>query len=237
METYTPLLKKCSLFSTLEEEVIRQELLPHGRKRDIPKGNYLLLPQERLDSFGVLLKGQIHTLHIFADGSYSILEAYGAGEVFGADLICTKSRISPYHAVAAEDTTLLLFPCSLLLSSEILQESTRQQIRSQLLILISNFNMQKDYRLAILSQKGLRDRILTYLRMQANKRRTNSFTIPFSREEMASFLCVNRSALSHELSRMKQEGLIDFRKNKFTVLNRDDKNFVENKNSSLRRDF
>lgn len=237
MEAYIPLLEKCSLFSSLEEETLRKELLPHGRKWSIPKGNYLLLPQERLDGFGILLKGQIHTMHIFADGGYSIIEAFGAGEVFGADLICTRSRISPYHAVAAEDTTLLFFPCSLLLSPGTLQEDTRQQILSRLLILISNFNMQKDYRLAILSQKGLRDRILTYLSMQASKRHTSSFTIPFSREEMASFLCVNRSALSHELSRMKKEGLIDFRKNKFTVLNRESENFVENKNSSLRRDF
>lgn len=237
MEAYIPLLKRCSLFSVLEEETLRRELLPQGRKRSIPKGKYLLLPQERLDSFGILLKGQIHTMHIFADGSYSIMEAFSAGEVFGADLICTRSRISPYHAVAAEDTTLLFFPCSLLLSPGTLQESTRQQILSRLLTLISNFNMQKEYRLAILSQKGLRDRILTYLSMQASKRHTNSFTIPFSREEMASFLCVNRSALSHELSLMKKEGLIDFRKNKFTVLNRESENFVENKNSSLRRDF
>lgn len=78
--------------------------------------------------------------------------------------------------------------------------------------------MKKEYRLTIMAQKGLRERILVYLTMQANKRGTNSFTIPFSREELASFLCVNRSALSHELSLMQQEGLIRFHKNEFTLL-------------------
>ena len=89
---------------------------------------------------------------------------------------------------------------------------------SRLLTLISHENMKKEYRLAILSQKGLRERIMTYLTMQAARRQTNTFSIPFSREELASFLCVNRSALSHELSRMEQEGLITFRKNVFSLL-------------------
>jgi CRP-like cAMP-binding protein len=56
--------------------------------------------------------------------------------------------------------------------------------------------------------------------MLAARRRTNTFAIPFSREELAAFLCVNRSALSHELSLMKQEKLITFRKNTFTLLHR-----------------
>ena len=220
MDAFLSLLEKCTLFSDLREETIKKELLPHGQLRRIPKGSYLLLPQERLDRFGVLLSGRIHTMHIFMDGSYSIMDSLDKGEVFGADLICTRSRISPYHAVAAENSRLLTFPCSLLLAPGALAENTRQQILSRLLTLISNFNMQKEYRLAILSRKGLRERIMTYLSMQASKRHTNSFTIPFSREEMASFLCVNRSALSHELSLMKKEGLISFRKNKFTLLDR-----------------
>ena len=53
--------------------------------------------------------------------------------------------------------------------------------------------------------------------MQANRLRKRTFAVSFSREEMASFLCVNRSALSHELSLMEQEGLITFRKNVFTL--------------------
>ena len=77
--------------------------------------------------------------------------------------------------------------------------------------------MKKEYRLAILSQNGLRERITTYLTMQASRRQKTAFTIPYSREELAAFLCVNRSALSHELSRMQSEGLITFRKNYFCL--------------------
>ena len=87
----------------------------------------------------------------------------------------------------------------------------------QLAVWISNGNIKKEYRLAILSQKGLRERILTYLTMQASRRQTTAFAIPFSREELAAYLCVNRSALSRELSLMQEEGLITFQKNHFRL--------------------
>ncbi len=218
MEACLPILKKCTLFADLTEEEIEAYLLPLGHLRQAPKGNYLLLPQEKMEQFAVLLEGKIHILHIFSDGTYSIMDALKPGEVFGADLICTRSRLSPYHAVAAEHSRLMFFPWELFLKEGLLLESLRQKILGRFLLLISNCNMQKEYRLAILSQKGLRERIVTYLTMQADKRHTRSFTIPFSREEMASFLCVNRSALSHELSLMEQEGLLTFRKNSFTLL-------------------
>ena len=78
--------------------------------------------------------------------------------------------------------------------------------------------MKKDYRLAILSHKGLRERLMTYLTMQAAKRGTATFSIPFDREALASFLCVNRSALSHEIAAMRKEGIIDCKKNTFTLI-------------------
>ncbi len=89
-------------------------------------------------------------------------------------------------------------------------------------MLLSHENMRKFYRLAILSQRSLRSRIMMYLTMQAGQRGTNSFHIPFSKEELASFLCVNRSALSRELGRLQREGVIQFRGNQFTILNEDD---------------
>ena len=97
-------------------------------------------------------------------------------------------------------------------------EEARRRIQDRLLVLLAHENMRKEYRLAILSRKGLRERIMTYLTMQANKRHTPTFTVPFNREEMASFLCVNRSALSHELSLMQAEGILSFRRNEFTLL-------------------
>ena len=124
--------------------------------------------------------------------------------------------------MAAQPSTLLHFPIAMVLEPGLLPEPQRQTIQSELLTIIAHENMRKDYRLAILSRKGIRDRLMTYLTMQAAKRGTSTFTIPFDREALASFLCVNRSALSHEITVMKQEGIIQCRKNTFTLLRWDE---------------
>lgn len=145
-------------------------------------------------------------MHIFMEGSYSLITSLRPGEILGADLIFTRSQLSPYHAVTAADTQIVYFPAGLATQPGLLPDTWRAELNRRLAAWISNVNIKKEYRLAILSQKGLQERILMYLTLQTSRRQTTAFAIPFSREELAAYLCVNRSALSHELSRMQEEG-------------------------------
>ena len=203
MEELVKMLKNSALFCDLSQEIIRDTLLPLGNTQEFSKGSWLIMPQEQLDSFGFVISGLVHTMHISIDGDQQIMDALEVGEIYGADLMCTRSRVSPYHAMAAQPSRILFFPAAILLEPGYLNEGDRQRILRRLLTIIAHENMRKDYRLAIISHKGLRERIMTYLTMQAGKRGTPTFSIPFSRDELASFLCVNRSALSHELSLMR----------------------------------
>ena len=218
MKELTALLARSALFYDLPPETIASQIIPLGNIQEYPKGACLVMPQERLDHFGIVVSGQINVTHVSVDGNVRLLDALEPGKAYGTDLIYTRSRLSPYHAIAVQPSRVFLLPAAVLLEAGYLPEEVRHHIQLRLLTIISHENMRKDYRLAILSQKGLRERILTYLTMQADKRGTNTFTIPFSRDELASFLCVNRSALSHELTLMKNEGILDFRKNTFTLL-------------------
>lgn len=219
MDSLLEILKKTELFVTLPDVVLTEEILPHSQLQTYRKGQFLIEPQQRMNKFGVILSGKVQILHLFPEGNYSLMSVLGPGEILGADLICTKSQLSPYHALAASGARVVFFPAELLTAPGHIREPWRQDVVRQLLLLISQENMKKEYRLAILSQKGLRERIVTYLTMQSARRQQSTFTISFSREELAAYLCVNRSALSHELSRMQQEGLISFHKNVFTLHN------------------
>ena len=211
-------LRSCRLFQDLPEEALRRDVLPRGSLRDFERQAVLISPGDRVDWFAVVLRGKAQITQIFSDGASSLMDALGPGHTLGTDLICTRSRRSPYYALAAGDLRVLRFPAALLLEPGGLPEPERLVLWRNLLTLLSDDSLRKHYRLAILSQRGLRDRVLVYLTMQAERRGTDRFRIPFSREELAAFLCVNRSALSHELSRMEAEGLIRFRKNEFTLL-------------------
>ena len=57
-----------------------------------------------------------------------------------------------------------------------------------------------------------------YLNVLAKKSGGNTVQVKMSREQMARYLCVNRSALSNELNKMKREGIIDFHRGTFRIL-------------------
>lgn len=217
MEEFLTLLRETALFSGIPEDILCTEVLPHRQYREYQKDRFILEPQQKAPRFGVVAAGRVHIMHLFPEGNYSLMSVLTVGKILAADLICTRSQLSPYHAVTAEHTRVIWFPSELLTEPGLLREEYRLRALSNLLVLLSHENMKKEYRLAILSQKGLRERIMTYLRMQAARRGKDTFEISFSREELAAFLCVNRSALSHELSLLQQEGLIRFRKKEFTV--------------------
>lgn len=218
MKTMLPALEQCRLFRDLTPEALEREILPRGKLRDYEKQAVLIAPGDRVDWFAVVLRGKTQISQIFSDGTSSLMDALGPGHTLGTDLICTRSRRAPYYAAAAGELQVLRFPGALLLEPGELSGEVRETVWRNLLALLSDDSLRKHYRLAILAQRGLRDRVLVYLTMQAERRGTTTFRIPFSREELAAFLCVNRSALSHELSRMEAEGLIRFRKNEFTLL-------------------
>ena len=219
MDQFVRMLKKSILFSDLTEESIKNEILPRGLFREVPKAHYLINYQQRCDTFGIVVRGKLKIMHIYENGHYGVMGILEPSDLFGVDLISTKSRISPYYAVAMQQTQVLSFPAEMVMKRGTLPEEVRQNVIQKVLSFVADENMRKEYRLAILFQKGIRDRVMTYLTMQASKRRSATFSVPFTREEMASYLCVNRSCLSHELSTMEQEGIIKFNRNTFTLLN------------------
>ena len=83
---------------------------------------------------------------------------------------------------------------------------------------IADNNIRMANKVEILAERSLRERILVYLNILTGKAGSNTVTVRMNREQMAQFLCVNRSALSNELNKMKKEGVIDFHKDKFTIL-------------------
>ena len=68
------------------------------------------------------------------------------------------------------------------------------------------------------SKRSIREKLLSYLSIQAQTQGTRYFEIPLGRIELAEYLCVDRSALTRELVKMKDEGLIDYDRNWFRML-------------------
>ena len=218
MEQLAAQLQQARLLRSLPQSVLEETLIPRGTVHTFTKDACIIAAQESVDRISIVLSGRIHLLHLFVDGRYSLSDVLTPGWALGLDLVCTRTRLAPYHAVAAEPCTVFSFPADLLLRPGQIPEIHRLALMDQLLEILSHQNIRKEYRLAILSQTSLRSRVLIYLSMQADRQQSATITTPFSREELAAFLCVNRSALSHELSKLQQEGYLIFRKRTFTLL-------------------
>lgn len=78
-------------------------------------------------------------------------------------------------------------------------------------------NRALSHRIFCTSPKTIRGRLVTYLSAQALEQGSSSFSIPFDRQQLADYLGVDRSALSKELGRMRDEGLLETRKNHFLL--------------------
>ena len=227
MEKISEILSATKLFMDVPLEIIQEFIIPRGMLNSYAKDSFVFCTQERVDTIKIVISGKINTVYYYADGSYSLASKVLPLRVLALDLIATRTRISPYCAIAATSSEIFSFPADMILKPSDVPEEFRQIMLNQLMIMLSHLHLQKEKHLMVLSRNGLRDRIMTYLSLQAQQKKSLSLTIPFSREEMAAYLCVNRSALSHELSLMRKEGWIDFSKNEFTILKYEQEDFEQ----------
>jgi len=69
-----------------------------------------------------------------------------------------------------------------------------------------------------MSMRSTREKLISYLSQEAKRQNSAEFSIPFNRQQLADFLSVDRSAMSNELSKMRDEGLLEFDKSNFKLL-------------------
>ena len=161
---------------------------------------------------GIVHSGLVTGERLHSEGTTSLAYYYSKGEVFAFEGALSGKRTSPLQLTADDDTCIIFFDVQKIFAS-----SFERQLTKGLMELLANDDIKKLYRIEVLSKKGLRDRIMTHFELMASRNDGRSFTLHMSREQLAKYLCVNRSALSHELNEMKREGLIDFDKKKYTI--------------------
>ena len=119
------------------------------------------------------------------------------------------------HVTAAEPAEVLFLRADRLLAVERGAGPAQGTLVRNLLALSAQKNLTLSRKIFHTAPKTIRGRLLSYLSDQAVRAGSRSFSIPFDRQQLADYLGVERSALSHELGKMRREGLLRFRKNVF----------------------
>ena len=165
----------------------------------------------------IISSGSVRSEKNYSDGEVHILSVFDANSVFGLEITMSQLKTTPVNFIANEPTSVLY------LSIDSLEtHKYRKPVKKALIEMLADENIRMMHKIEILAERGLRDRIIVYLNVLARRAKSNTVQVSMSREQMAQYLCVNRSALSNELSKMKQEGILDFDRHTFRLLQYDE---------------
>ena len=212
------IIKKSWLFRTMKDEEMRQaaeELC--GHKKTFSRGQILIHEGDVQEFVGILLSGEVRISRITMDGTENLFQKLSSPYLLGADIVCTPSRVSPYTAYCSDEAQVWFFDYREIRTPGVVREEIRLSLQERFLQFIANENIRNFYKIDMLSSRNAREKILKYLRIQKRRQKDGVIEISYDREELASYLCMNRSVLSHTLSEMRREGILDFRKNRFIL--------------------
>lgn len=189
------------------------------------KGEMIFRMGEKISRTALLLKGQAHVEWYDYWGKRHIINAILPGDILGETYAATQG-IPNVNVAADEDSVLLFLDLSSLLHMCSTACPFHARLIDNLFAFLAKRNITLREKLTYITQPTLRDKILSYLSSESVRQHSSYFDIPFDRQQLADFLSADRSALSNELSKLKKEGLIDFEKNHFHLLLKEEKKLL-----------
>ncbi len=167
----------------------------------------------------VILEGSADLIRYNFNGNQTIVEKFGKYDVLGE--IFYKININNELFVKAREKTKVL-----MFNYDIFEKRCKKNCKfhDDLLVGLPNLVLTKvsdlNLRIELLSQKTIRDKLLSYFRIISENNFSKTFVIPFSLSDLADYLSIDRSAMMRELKVLKEDGIIKkLDKNKFTLLN------------------
>ena len=207
----TALFRGCS-----KEDIQAMEKHLHFRTEKFKKENLIISEGNIVTDIGLVLSGSVQIVHHDLWGNKSIINIAQAGDVFAEAYACIPNEPLMIDVVANEECEILFINVPKLFAQCSVCQSQSRLIQN-LVIISAQKNLQLSRRSLHTSPKTIRGRLLSYFSQQVSAQGSNKIVIPFDRQQLADYLNLDRSALSKELGKMKQEGLIEFKKNTFDI--------------------
>ena len=219
MTKYISTLKRTQLFFFFFDDEISAMLnCLQAQLLTFQKGEYVFREGEHIDKITLLVEGKLLIQKDDFWGNPSIVHAIQVGEMFGESYIAPESGAILNDVIAEENSAVLFFDIRKILTVCPSACKFHAMVIQNLFFAISEKNRKLVQKIGHISKRSTRAKLLSYLSEEAKRQNNSSFSIPFNRQQLADFLSVDRSAMSNELCKMRNEGLLEFDKNKFTLL-------------------
>lgn len=218
-DAYLKQLQTMPLFEGIKKAEVTSLLACLGSYvRPYKKGELIFLAGEAVRHIGIILTGSVNMIKEDVWGTQTLIILMETGEIFGETFACGDPLDSSVTFSVRSDCRILFLPFSNVIRSCTASCPFHHQLIENMVRLMSRKNIQLIEKIEVSSKRTLREKISTYLLIQAQQQESEYFEIPLGRLELAAYLCADRSALTRELSQMRSEGLLDFEKNTFHLL-------------------
>ena len=219
MKKYFNVLRKCPLFFHIADE----DLIPilgciGARVVSYKKNETIVAEESAAKNIGIVLSGSVQIIQVDYYGNRSIVSTAEPSEVFGEAFACAQVKSIPVNIIADEDSQIMFVDCMRVLGACSNACEFHRQMIYNLMKDLAMKNIMFHQKISVTSKRSTREKLMAYLLLQAKKNGSDSFDIPYDRQELADYLEVDRSGLSAEIGKMRKEGIIETRKNHFELL-------------------
>lgn len=218
MENYLNILKSCPLFAGINESELSLLLdCLSAVERKYEKNHFVFMADEPVTSIGVVLSGSVHVIQENFWGNRMILARVEQGSIFGEAFSCAEVKKLPVSVIAVETSVVLLIDYRKIITTCPSACAFHMGLIKNMLQILANKNVMLTQKMEFITQRTTREKLLSYLSVQSRQAGSNSFKISFNRQELAEYLSVDRSAMSNELSKMRDDGILTFHRNQFEL--------------------
>ena len=218
MKDFLPVIRASRLFSGVSERELEAMLAClRPETKDYPKDAFVLRAGDTAEAVGLVLSGTILMLQEDVWGNRNILSKAGPGQIFAAAYACAPGSVLNVSVLAETPVTVLFLNVGRVLTLCPAACAHHSRLIRNLLGELAGKNLRLGEKLTHMGQRTTRAKIMSYLSAEAQRLGTYELDIPFSRQQLADYLGVERSGLSLELGKMKQDGLLEFHKNHFEL--------------------
>lgn len=213
------ILKNVRLFRGIKgEDIISLMPCLRYRIKEFEKNSNIFSFGDTVESIGIVISGLCEISKESLAGNKVIVSMLKEGDMFGEVIVCREKKISPVNVKVIENSKILIISYDNIIRNCENRCEFHVRLINNLLITMAEKNYILNNKIDILLIKGMREKIATFLLKRHNQAGNLSFNIDFNRNQLADYLNVCRSALSRELSRMKEENIIDYYKNTFKII-------------------
>lgn len=219
MKKYLEILKKCPLFCGIEEENLVTMLGCLGARVEHFDKNYTIMSEGSPAKYiGIVLLGSAQIFQIDYYGNKSIIGNVSPSQVFAEAFACAEMPSIPVTVTASEPSDIMIIDCNRILHTCSNNCGFHRQLIFNLMRDLARKTLMFHQRIEITSKRTTREKLMAYLLSYAKQVESDSFDIPFDRQELADYLEVDRSGLSAEISKLRNEGVLLSHKKHFELL-------------------